>query len=240
MRPQRNSGGLYRNAWCDMLGTCQLDPRVLHFWYKLTDILEECNMLTATIGAHRANDSAPHLLDLINLTPDERAQFYSLCRTAMNNIFVVLIKFTKNIKIAYRWDEGHPTKDIEKGVAGIVLKKGWWISYDGNYYFVIDDMVTTGNEEEDTAHWELQGEDFRHSVHYLLQFHPQLNPNIIEPLDIAIFDALKYFVMAEWLRMAYPSESEQYRQLFIETIALIKRYLNQLIGVIVNRIPRVF
>lgn len=105
----------FRTPWCEMLHSCSLNGgKVLHFWFPLHEIAKEVDMLTATLGKHRASETAPHLLDLINMTYDENPQFMSFAKTAMAKVFEYIGKYTKGISGAYLFDECHKDEDENK------------------------------------------------------------------------------------------------------------------------------
>lgn len=228
----------YRTPWCEMLRCCSTHDSVLHMWYKLEDLAKEIDMLTSTLGSKRASEQSVHLLDLINMTDDEKRQFMSFARTAMSRVFQAFCKYTKGLVPAYIFNEGEDTLVIEGSelpVPPVPVHKGQWVEFDGDLYVSLDDDTT-----DNLSNFDKQLEDFRFSIHYIMPFPANLNRSVLPALDQCIFDALKYYIIAEWLHMAYPDEEKAFRLRYEESMDEMKRFLRRLIDVVIDRIPRVF
>lgn len=230
----------YRTPWCSMLGVCGTgdNAKILHLYYPLHELSEEINMLTATLGAHRSSESAVHLLDLVNMSKDETPQFFSFVKTAMAKVFDELGKFTRNVEKAYRFDEGHPTIVIVDGGEVVNFKKDQWVIKDGKFYIALEDG--TSADDDLMSKLDEQPADFRHSVHYIIQWQYKMNDNFIRPLDQFVFDALKFCIIYEWLHIAYPSEEEPYLLRYQEALKYIRRCMSRLNQPTIDRIPRIF
>lgn len=56
--------------------------------------------------------------------------------------------------------------------------------------------------------FEEQKKDMRQSIHYTIEFPPYLSPNYIEPMDVALREALVCHIISHWLETAYPVDKE--------------------------------
>ena len=226
----------YRTPWCDMIGCCTGEVMdILHLYYPIRLIREEVHKRTSYLGKHRSSENAPHLLDLISMTVDEEGLFHSFIRSAMMKVFEPLGKHTRNVDKAYIWDVNATTVTLTQGASpAIPYKKGYYVIYNNELY------IATGDGDSDTLDNLAPTEDYRESVHYIIQWGSNLNPNFIEPLDQAVHDALIYFVIWKWLLSAYADDAKVYEAQFADALKDIRRYGSCLIGSVTNRIPRIF
>lgn len=209
---------------------------VLHLHYPLPCLQEEVHKRTSYLGKHRNNDKAPHLLDVISMTKDETDLFMSFARTAMQKVFTYIGSATVYIDKAYRFETNPKTIAVIAGVTPtITYQKLDYVIMDGELYIATDDG------DSDTLANLVPTKDYRNSIHYLIQLHKKCNRNYIEPLEQAIFDALVYYIIWQWLLSAYPDNADVYKALFEEALADIRRYINLLFpaGAITNKIPRI-
>lgn len=97
---------VYHTPWCKQLGVHDTTD-ILHFYYPLSLLQKQIDRDTSYLGKFRRTEQTPHLLDLINMTEDERDMFLELIETAMADVFDRLGKYTPNIPHkSYQFNEG--------------------------------------------------------------------------------------------------------------------------------------
>ena len=323
----------YHTPWCKMLGVHDT-TNLLHLWYPIDELLKKIDMRTAYLGKGRRTNDTPHLLDLINMTEDERILFDDCLNTAAADMFDDFGKYTKNIgksgfdidrdsnvidieplpevsgtgqvisqdiapdgksitgniwyqpakpvPLGYRLEcsvtiryttayaikddprnifskeetetisvplfdsvvggrligtiNFHPSLDEETELltsttiqsidqitifpsasvymttVGRVLKEGDTVRYQGDAYRVLKDSTEKHFlESYDSDTFEALPQDFSHSVHYIIEFDNNLNNQYIQPLDIALEDALLNHIIANWLHYVYPDEENAWK-----------------------------
>ncbi|MBO7234092.1 MAG: hypothetical protein J6V13_03785 [Paludibacteraceae bacterium] len=124
------------------------------------------------------------------------------------------------------------------------LVPGTWIEYKDQYgnvtlYKVLNNTDTNADILDDRL-FEQQPADFRHSVHYIIRKTPLMNHNVIEPVDVGLFEALVNCVLFKWLLVSLPSEAEIYGGLYQAEMDKIGERLKQLNQRNVMIIPRPF
>lgn len=67
---------------------------IIHYYYKIDDIAETVFQRTSMLGKFRSNDKGEHQLDVMALTPDERADFEGYCKKAATDVYDKLIGFS--------------------------------------------------------------------------------------------------------------------------------------------------
>lgn len=226
----------YRTPWCDMLGCCSGETMdILHLYYPLALLQEEIHKRTSYLGKHRGTENAPHLLDLIAMTKDESDLFHSFARSAMAKVFDPLGKHTRHIEKAYIWDVNCRTITLTHGaVPPQTYIKGDYILYKHILY------LATGAGDSDTLANLAPTEDYRESIHYIIQWDKNLNPSFIEPLDQSVQDALIYFIIWKWLLSAYPDDAKVYEAQFQDAINDIRKSSVRMLPAVIDRIPRIF
>lgn len=133
----------YRTPWCDLLKSLHgSSAAVLHLWYKLDWLLEEVDKRTAYLGKFRRTEETKHLLDLINMTPDEKKLFIPFAKAAMADVFDVLHTYMPTREKAYFWREGKTTVVIPDEPTGdfLQLSETTTEGVDQDGYIIVDDI----------------------------------------------------------------------------------------------------
>lgn len=235
----------YKTPWCDMLMRSKSSCGLLHLWYNLEMVRKEIEKRTAYLGKFRRTEEAKHLLDLIQMTEDNENMFVPFAKAAMSDVFDVLSNHMPTHEKALWWMEGKDTViiDDDESESGdesedepIVFHAGQYVLYNGELYIAIAD-----GDSRDIAGKLVPTEDYRNSMHYGIMWNCCSNINAVEPLDVAIFEALVARIIYKWLQYAYPDEAPRYLAEFDEYKAQIKSRANILDGPkIINRIPRIY
>ena len=121
-------------------------------------------------------------------------------------------------------------------VEPIPFVAGQYVMLDDNLYIAIED-----GDSSDMTGKLVPTEDYRNSIHFGILWHCSYNPNAVEPLDVAVFEALVARIIYKWIVMAYPDEAVRYNAEFDEHMMKIRDRARAMEGPqIVNRIPRMF
>lgn len=99
------------------LGICKKRgdlAKLVHFAYRIEDILKEIRKRTNYIGANRATKDGRTLVDNITYTNDEFDLDVPLTKDAMANVFIPLLDYSKGIADSYLYDEdGHKNYSVK-------------------------------------------------------------------------------------------------------------------------------
>lgn len=233
----------YRTPWCSLLmqSSCCAGPiNILHLWYKLSMLQDEIDMRSSYLGKFRRTEESKHLLDLIRMSKDETNLFIPFTKAAMADIYDALHIYLPRNEKAYFWREGKDTVVFTDTpappVPAVDFQKGQYVKYNGDLYMAIAD-----GSSDDFAGKLVPTEDYRDSIHYGIVWRCGSSINAVEPLDVAIFEALVARIIYKWLNYAYPDEAPRYLSEYEEHLEKIRRRAAILAGAqIVDRIPRIF
>lgn len=230
-------GAMYVTPWCKMLQGKDSSCAILHLWYTIPFFQEEIDKRSSFLGSMRRTEEAQHLQDLIRMSNDETNMFIPFAKAAMADVFDALAEYMPKHEKAYWWREGQETAvftDNPLPDPAVTFYAGQYVEYNGDLYIAIED-----GDSDDFAGKLVPTEDYRNSIHYGILFGCHSNINAVEPLDVAIFEALVARVIYKWLRYAYPEEAPAYLDEFNEHLDKIKKRASLLENVrIVRRIPR--
>ena len=136
------------------------------------------------------------------------------------------------------WNVGD---DITSTIVGSSIKAINTETYSEGDYVQIGDklyIAKADGDSNDLSALEEQPADFRKSIHYVMEYPDNLNKNMIEPLDTAVFEALVNRIIYKWLLLSYPDEAEIYLANYNETVQQIyNRFVPK--NPIVYRTPRI-
>ena len=119
-----------------------------------------------------------------------------------------------------------------------------WVEYDNKLWFSLVEV------DEDTfihtmmGHRENRGEfilypvDPRYSIRYYIEYVKELSVHYIEPLDIAIKEALVCYIIAHWLEYAYPDEAANWHAKYEKALSDVRKRCNVQEKPIKKLIPR--
>lgn len=119
-----------------------------------------------------------------------------------------------------------------------------WVEYDKKLWFSLVEV------DEDTfihtmmGHRENRGEfilytvDPRYSIRYYIEYVKELSVHYIEPLDIAIKEALVCYIIAHWLEYAYPDEAANWHAKYEKALSDVRKRCNVQEKPIKKLIPR--
>lgn len=134
-------------------------------------------------------------------------------------------------------------EDISSDIIKIEISKKLPDEYKKDDYVEIGDslyIATRDGDTNDLSGLELQENDFRESIHYIISYPADKNVSYIEPLDTAVFEALVSRIIYKWLEYSYPSESSRYLAEYDECLSNIRRRLGVFKESVVHRIPRYY
>jgi len=224
---------------CDCVCEGRIDPKtpLIHYWYKLDDVLEEVYKRTTYLGKNKSDEQGAHLLNRIAMTEDDRSIFESFLQNAQANVFDVISPFTHGIDGAYWWNETYNAVDVlEVDILGGTpynAEKGTYIRMINNdttveYYYATEDTIITedGGGGIDFGAC-VQIPDYQNSVHYITWHKDWFNKNVLRSVDNGIFEALVLFVLSRhYDNVLTEKESDRYRNLYDEQLTFIGRRLN--------------
>lgn len=232
----------YRTPWCSLLmqdSCCSTPTSLLHLWYKIDMLQDEVDKRSSYLGKLRRTEEAAHLLDLIRMSKDEKNLFIPFAKAAMADIYDALHTYLPRHEKAYFWREGKDTAvftDNPLPSPAVTFTEGQYVEYNGDLYVAISD-----GSSDDFAGKLVPTEDYRDSIHYGIVWRCSSSINAVEPLDVAVFEALVARIIYKWLSYAYPDEAPRYLSEYEEHLDKIRRRGAILAGAqIVNRIPRMF
>ena len=109
-------------------------------------------------------------------------------------------------------------------------------------YVNLDDVLyraVAAGDANDTIDKLVRTEDYRKSIEYLIAFPKDMNINLANPLDTAVYEALTSRIIYKWLQYSYPDEAARYLSEWSEYMEQIRKRIKDIYGaVIVHRIPR--
>lgn len=165
--------------------------------------------------------------------------FVPYAKAAMADIYDALHTYLPRHEKAYFWREGKDTAvftDNPLPSPAVTFTEGQYVEYNGDLYVAIED-----GSSDDFAGKLVPTEDYRDSIHYGIVWRCSSSINAVEPLDVAVFEALVARIIYKWLSYAYPDEAPRYLSEYEEHLDKIRRRGAILAGAqIVNRIPRMF
>lgn len=206
---------------------------ILHIYYPVNMIQDEVEKRSSYLGKFRQTEQAQHLLDLLAMTRDETDLFYPFMREAMACIFDVLANRIKDYRITYKFDESDLV-DMDADPEA-EYHEGEWVKYDNMYFIALAD-----GQGWDADKLDLQCADYRKAVHFIMEYPSTYKKTMIEPIDIAIGEALVNRILYQWLLLAYPQEAETYLLLYNEAIDKLNDRLYDSESSISPIIPRMY
>lgn len=233
-------GAMYVTPWCSLLRDKECNCSVLHLWYSLSMLQEEIDKRSSYLGKFRRTEEAAHLLDLIRMSKDETDLFIPFAKAAMADVSDALRLYMPKRENGYWWREGTETLVFTDVPAlpdpALNFYAGQYVEFKGKLYMAIEDGDT-----DDFGTKIVPTEDYRNSIHFGILWDCSYNPNVIEPLDVAVFEALVARILYKWLVMAYPDEAARYNAEYEEHLLKIRDRARALQNVhIIDRILRPF
>jgi len=231
----------YRTPWCSILAaTCPCAPvDLLHFWYKLPMLQDEIDKRSSYLGKFRRTEEAQHLLDLIRMSKDEHNLFIPFAKAAQADVYDALVTHMPRVQKTYFFREGKDTivfNNHPLPYPPVSFKKDDYVEFNGDLYMAVEDGSSADYDGK-----LVPTEDYRDSIHFGLVWKCCSNLNAVEPLDVAIFEALVARIIFKWLSYAYPEEAPRYDAEYQEHLQKIRSRANLLDNNhIVSRIPRMF
>lgn len=122
-----------------------------------------------------------------------------------------------------------------------------WVEYDNKLYQTTE--ATDENDFLDTIIYGIKPNDKyilyppidpSYSIRYLIVYPEELNTQYIEPLDIALHEALVCHIIKNWLKYAYPSEVEVWDKEYLKALKDVYSRANMQAKPIVKLTPRWF
>jgi hypothetical protein len=122
-----------------------------------------------------------------------------------------------------------------------------WVKYGSKLYQTIE--TTNENDFLDTIVYGIKPNDKyilyppidpRYSIRYLLVYPKSLNTQYIEPLDIALHEALVCHIIKNWLEYSYPSEVEVWDKKYLKALKNVYSRSNMPATPIIKLTPRWF
>lgn len=92
------------------MGHCGLHvgkPGLVHYAYKIDDIIKQVKKLTNYVGGSRTNKNGVTLVDKYSYTDDEFDLDHFTTADAMAQVYTVLMEYTKGVSDSYKFDEGY-------------------------------------------------------------------------------------------------------------------------------------
>ncbi len=100
------------------------EAALVHFAYKIEDVIKEVKKITNYVGASRTTAEGATLVDKYTYTNDEYDLDRTLTRDAMAQVFVPLLEFTRGVADAYHYDEGIRTIRVKEQL-GLTLSAAY-------------------------------------------------------------------------------------------------------------------
>lgn len=92
------------------MGNCGIyvgRPGLVHYAYKIDDIIKNVKKLTNYVGGSRTTKNGVTLVDKYSYTNDEFDLDHFTTADAMSQVYTVLMEYTKGVSDAYKFDEGY-------------------------------------------------------------------------------------------------------------------------------------
>ena len=121
-----------------------------------------------------------------------------------------------------------------------------WVEYDNKLWFSMvevdeDTFIhTMMGRRENRCEFILYPVDPRYSIRYYIEYAKELSVHYIQPLDIAIKEALVCYIIAHWLEYAYPDEAANWHAKYDKALSDVRKRCNVQEKPIKKLIPRWF
>lgn len=119
-----------------------------------------------------------------------------------------------------------------------------WVEYDNKLWFSLVEVEedtfihTMMGRRENRGEFILYPVDPRYSIRYYIEYVKELNVHYIEPLDIAIKEALVCYIIAHWLEYSYPKEAANWLAKHEQALSDVRKRCNIQEKPIKKLIPR--
>lgn len=127
-----------------------------------------------------------------------------------------------------------------------IIPQFGWIEYNGKLGFsLIENTEDTfisiiQGKQKNTGAFILYPVDPRYSIRYYIEYAKELSVHYIQPLDIAIKEALVCYIIAHWLEYAYPDEAANWHAKYEKALSDVRKRCNVQEKPIKKLIPRWF